>query len=97
MGLTFFSKRFIILKKEQGKIVMELDRFETLEQKVGRLIEGYIQLKLEHRKLAEELKSKESELSGLKERLNKLDSEKGRIKQKVEGILEKIDGLIQSA
>lgn len=76
---------------------MELDKFDVLEQRIGRLVEGYEILKGENKKLTHELESKEKELFKIKERLNKLDSEKGIIKEKVEGILQKVEGLLQSA
>ncbi|MBI5893516.1 MAG: cell division protein ZapB [Deltaproteobacteria bacterium] len=76
---------------------MDLDKFDALEQRVGSLIDGYGTLKQENKRLAHELESKEKELYKLKERLSKLDGEKGIIKEKVENILQKVDGLLQSA
>lgn len=76
---------------------MDLDKFDALEQRVSSLIDGYGTLKQENFRLAHELESKEKELYKLKERLSKLDNEKGIIKEKVENILQKVDGLLQGA
>ena len=76
---------------------MGLDRLDALEQKVGSLIKMYEVLGEENRKLADELEFKEEELKKVRERLNRIESEKGLIKENVEGILGKIDGLMQNA
>ncbi|MBI5682057.1 MAG: cell division protein ZapB [Deltaproteobacteria bacterium] len=76
---------------------MELDKFDILEQRVGRLIESYMLLKQENRKLFKELEEKDKELSKLMEDCGRMDKEKGLIKGKVDSILEKIEGLLQGA
>lgn len=76
---------------------MELAVFEQLEKKVEKLIVQHTELKEENKKLAEALSLKDSEVEGLNSKLEKLSKEKGLVKGKVETLLERVEGLIQTA
>ncbi len=51
----------------------------------------------ENKKLAETLSLKDREIEGLNSKLEKLSKEKGLVKGKVETLLERVEGLIQTA
>ena len=76
---------------------MELAVFEQLEKKVEKLIAQHAELKEENKKLAETLSLKDREIEGLNSKLEKLSKEKGLVKGKVETLLERVEGLIQTA
>ncbi|MBI5048173.1 MAG: cell division protein ZapB [Deltaproteobacteria bacterium] len=76
---------------------MELAVFEQLHEKVEQLIEQCIELKEENKKITETLYSKDKEIEGLHLRLEKFSKEKGLIREKVKTILERVEGLIQTA
>ncbi len=76
---------------------MELAVFEQLEKKVEKLIEQHADLKEENKRLAEALNLKDREIEGLHLKLEKFSKEKGLIRGKVETLLERVEGLIQTA
>ncbi len=76
---------------------MELAVFEQLEKKVEKLIAQHAELKEENKKLAETLSLKDREIEGLNSKLEKLSKDKGLVKGKVETLLERVEGLIQTA
>ncbi|HHL39444.1 MAG TPA: hypothetical protein ENJ37_02950 [Deltaproteobacteria bacterium] len=73
---------------------MDLETFRRLEEALEKLLQSHGALKEEKRLLTERLREKESEIEGLKERLEKLDSEKELIRDKVDGLLNKLEGFI---
>ena len=76
---------------------MPLDKFEKLEEGLGRLLSGYEVLRDENNGLKEALEARERELGELRERLRKMDREKALVKDKVDALLGKIEGMTQSA
>jgi FtsZ-binding cell division protein ZapB len=76
---------------------MELAVFEQLEKKVGKLVEQHAELKEKNERLAETLNLKDREIEGLHLKLEKFSKEKGLIRGKVETLLERVEGLIQTA
>ena len=76
---------------------MELAVFEQLEKKTLKLIGQYEELREENKRLTESLGSKDREIEGLRLKLEKFGKEKGLIREKVETILERVEGLIQTA
>ncbi len=76
---------------------MPLDKFEKLEEGLGRLLSGYEVLRGENNGLKEALEARERELGELRERLRKMDREKALVKDKVDALLGKIEGITQSA
>ncbi|MBI5328312.1 MAG: cell division protein ZapB [Deltaproteobacteria bacterium] len=76
---------------------MELAVFEELQAKVEQLIEQCIELREQNKKLTETLDLKDKEVEALHVKLEKFGKEKGLIREKVETILERLEGLIQTA
>ena len=76
---------------------MELAVCEQLGEKVERLIRAYDELKRENESLTGMLKLKDEEIGKLTTKLDKLGKEKGLAKEKVENILARLEGLIQTA
>jgi predicted nuclease with TOPRIM domain len=76
---------------------MALDNFDRLEEGLGRLLTEFEALKAENRGLKEVLKAKEAEVDTLNDKIGRLDKEKGLVKEKVDTLLEKLEGLIQKA
>lgn len=76
---------------------MELAAFEQLEKKIGKLIEQHAELKEENKKITEALNSKDKEIEVLCLKLEKSGKEKGLIREKVETLLQRVEGLIQIA
>jgi prefoldin subunit 5 len=76
---------------------MEVAVFEQLEKKTEKLIEQCVDLKQENKKLTEALNSKDKEIESLHVKLEKFGKEKGLIREKVETLLERVEGLIQTA
>jgi len=76
---------------------MTTENFERLEEGLTRLLADFETLKAENRGLHEVLKAKEAEVEALNAKISRLDSEKGLVKEKVDGLLERLEGLIQSA
>ena len=76
---------------------MELAVFEQLEKKIEKLIEQCAELKQENKRLTEALNSKDKEIESLHVKFEKFGKEKGLIREKVETLLERVEGLIQTA
>lgn len=76
---------------------MVLEQFERLETGVEQLLKHCDELRAENARLKGVLEAKGVEVEGLKEKLKRLDKEKVEVKEKVETLLSRLDGLIQSA
>ncbi|MBI5343893.1 MAG: cell division protein ZapB [Deltaproteobacteria bacterium] len=74
---------------------MALDSFERLEEKITGLLDGCDGLKAENSDLKESLKARTLEVDELKGRLKRLNREKTTVREKVEALLSRIDGLIE--
>lgn len=76
---------------------MAMEKFARLEEGIDRLLSGYEALRGVNAGLKEELLSKTREVDALKERLASLEAEKGGVRERVDGLLERLEGLIQNA
>ncbi|MBI5560039.1 MAG: cell division protein ZapB [Deltaproteobacteria bacterium] len=76
---------------------MDTANFEKLEQKINTLLRLCESMEAEKKTLKERLKEKESEIEELKRGLARFEEEKGLVRGKVEGLLTRLDGLIQNA
>jgi len=76
---------------------MDMERFDRLEEGLGRLLMTFESLRTENLELKDSLEAKELETLVLKENIARLEDEKLRVKKKVDTLLAKLDGLIQSA
>ena len=77
---------------------MEPVNFIELEERISRLLSSYGALQDEKKRLEEELRQRnaeEKELIDLREKVKRLEKEKGVVKEKVDGLIRRLDGLIQ--
>ncbi len=74
----------------------EVDKFEVLEEKITRLVEAYASLSNEKTGLGKRLAQKEIEIQGLAEKVDRLSQEREAARQRVEGLLNRLDRLIPS-
>jgi len=72
---------------------MELEQFESLEGKIEGLINSYSKLKQKNEELLEVIARKDEDIHRLREELEKANLERGRIGERIEALLSKIDGL----
>ncbi|MEK7313276.1 MAG: hypothetical protein AAB065_02275, partial [Deltaproteobacteria bacterium] len=73
--------------------------FIELEERITRLLSSYSVLQDEKKRLEEELRQRNAgtkELEDLREKVKRLEKEKGVVKEKVSGLIQRLDGLIQS-
>ena len=76
---------------------MDMERFDKLEEGLGRLLMTFESLQSENLELKDSLEAKDLEALALKEIIARLEDEKLKVKKKVDTLLAKLDGLIQSA
>lgn len=72
----------------------ETDKFDVLEERISRLLEAYSTLRDEKVTLGERLAEKELEIQKLKEKVSYLSREREAAREKVEGLLTRVDRLI---
>jgi predicted nuclease with TOPRIM domain len=73
---------------------MGTDNFVRLEEAVHKLIDSHASLENENGKLLALLKTRNAEIDWLKGKLRALDKEKGLLREKVDGLIERLDGLV---
>lgn len=71
----------------------ELDRFDKLEERIARLLDRYAGLSAENNALKAALEAKDREIEELRDMLERHGKEKGAVKEKVELLLTRLDGL----
>ena len=71
-----------------------MEKFDILEEKISRLIDSYSGLREEKTALEERLAEKDLEIQKLKERISLLSREREVAREKVEGLLNRVDRLI---
>lgn len=76
---------------------MDMERFDKLEEGLGRLLMSFESLQSENLALKDTLETRELEAMTLKDNIARLEEEKLIVKKKVDTLLAKLDGLIQSA
>jgi len=76
---------------------MDIEGFDKLEEGLGRLLMTFESLQSENLALKDTIETKDLEAMALKENIARLEDEKLRVKKKVDTLLAKLDGLIQSA
>ena len=76
---------------------MESAKFDRLEEKVNNLLKVFESLEAETLTIREQLKIHELKVKELKESIARFEKEKGLVKEKVEGIITRLDGLLQGA
>lgn len=73
-----------------------MDKFDILEEKINQLVAAYSVLRREKDSLGERLAEKESEIHKLKERISQFSRERDMAREKVEGLLNRVERLIAS-
>jgi chromosome segregation ATPase len=73
---------------------MEMEKFDILEEKISRLLDAYSSLREEKAVLGEKLAEREGEIQRLNEKISLLSREREAARQKVEGLLSRVDRLI---
>ncbi len=73
------------------------DNFDKLERKVERLLELCDALRCDKDELRELLRRRDIEISELRGAAEVFEKEKGAVRERVDGLIERLDGLIQSA
>lgn len=74
----------------------EIDKFEVLEEKITQLVEAYASLTNEKTALGKKLAQKETEMQGLMEKVVRLSQEREAARERVEGLLNRLNHLISS-
>jgi chromosome segregation ATPase len=74
----------------------ELDKFDVLEEKITKLVEAYSTLQDEKTSLGEELAQKDLEIQKLKDKISHLSHEREIAREKVEGLLNRVERLIST-
>ncbi|HYB19311.1 MAG TPA: cell division protein ZapB [Thermodesulfobacteriota bacterium] len=72
----------------------ETDKFDVLEEKIAQLVNAYSMLRDEKKLLGEQLAQKEWEIQKLQEKISHLSREREAAREKVEGLLSRVDRLI---
>jgi len=71
-----------------------MEKFDILEEKINRLVDEFSALREEKTALGERLAEKELEIQKLKEKISLLAREREMAREKVEGLLSRVDRLI---
>lgn len=75
---------------------IEVDKFEVLQGKITQLVEAYASLKNEKNAWGEKLAQREIEIQGLMEKVTHLSQEREKAREKVEGLLNRLDSLLST-
>lgn len=73
-----------------------LEKFERLEDEIKRVIGSYEALKAESESFGEVIKAKDMEIASLKERLAEVEGEKNLVRERVDTLIDNLDGLIEA-
>jgi chromosome segregation ATPase len=73
-----------------------MDKFDILEEKINQLVDAYSALRREKDSLEERIIEKESEIHKLNERIDQFSRERDMAREKVEGLLHRVERLIAS-
>ncbi len=76
---------------------MALEKFDTLENRLGRLLDGMDALKTEKHKWKGSLGLKDLEIKGLQKKIKKMSVEKEAVRKKVDLLLKRLEGLSPDA
>jgi uncharacterized coiled-coil DUF342 family protein len=91
------GKQAFLPFKEEGpdsmNIEEEIDQFQVLEEKVDKLIELVATLKNEKNSLIEKAQVQDEKIADLTGQLEKLKSSRDQARQRIVGLLEKIEQL----
>jgi len=83
-------KKFDFRTKKE-KVVMGLEKFDILEEKINQLAEKYNRIKLEKDNFLSHLQKKENEILTLQEKVNSLEEEKDVFRTRLEKIISHLE------
>lgn len=72
----------------------EIDKFAILEEKIAQLVEAYASLSNEKAAWGKKLAQKEMEVQGLMEKVARLSQEREAARERVEGLLNRLDRVL---
>jgi chromosome segregation ATPase len=72
----------------------EMDKFDVLEDRINQLVDVYSALREERETLENRLAERELEIQQLKEKISHFSRERELAREKVEGLLTRVDRLI---
>jgi chromosome segregation ATPase len=81
----------ILGQKKKEKVVMGLEKFDILEEKINQLAEKYNQIKLEKDNFSSQLQKKENEVLALQEKVNSLEGEKEVFRTRLDKIISNLE------
>ncbi len=76
---------------------MGMKNFEILEERLEELLRFCDDTEKDNNLIKEQLVLKDMEIKDLRKRLAKIEEEKIKVKEKVEGLITRLDGLTRSA
>lgn len=76
---------------------MALEKFERLEEGLGRLLAAYEALSAENREILASQGAKDNEVAALREKVARLEKERDQVRERVDGLLAKLETLMQGA
>ena len=76
---------------------MALEKLDTLENSLGRLLNGIDVLKVEKHEWKGSLGLKDLEIKGLKKKIKKMSVEKEAVRKKIDLLLNRLEGLAPDA
>lgn len=76
---------------------MALEKFERLEEGLGRLLAAYEALSAENREILASQGDKDKEVAALREKVARLEKERDQVRERVDGLLAKLETLMQGA
>ena len=71
----------------------ELEKFTALEDRLNKVLEGYTALKEEKERLSSQVQGKTEELERLQEEISLLKHERLEARQRIERLLERLEGI----
>ena len=72
----------------------DIDQFDVLEKKITQLVESYSTLQDQKAAMGEQIAQKEQEIKNLKDKVSQLSREREIAREKVEGLLSRVERLI---
>ncbi|MBI2400572.1 MAG: cell division protein ZapB [Deltaproteobacteria bacterium] len=76
---------------------MALEKFERLEEGLGRLLAAYEALSAENREILASQGAKDNEVAALRDKVARLEKERDQVRERVDGLLAKLETLMQGA
>lgn len=76
---------------------MALEKFEKLEEGLGRLLAAYEEVTSQNREALASREAKDLELAALRDKVAKLEKERDQVRERVDALLVKLETLMQGA